>query len=52
MIVVFISAMEMLDGDDGVLRAPTGQPVIRDIVQFVPYRKFKKVGHEVSFSRN
>ncbi|XP_076818509.1 copine-3-like isoform X2 [Clavelina lepadiformis] len=42
------SAMEMLDGDDGVLRAPTGQPVIRDIVQFVPYRKFKKVGHEAS----
>uniref|UniRef100_H2Z3X7 Copine-3 n=1 Tax=Ciona savignyi TaxID=51511 RepID=H2Z3X7_CIOSA len=36
------SAMEMLDGDDGVLRAPSGQPVARDIVQFVPYREYKK----------
>nr|CAB3233441.1 copine-3 [Phallusia mammillata] len=41
-------AMEILDGDDGVLRSPTGQPVARDIVQFVPFRKFKKVGHEAS----
>ena len=35
--------MEMLDGDDGVLKSPRGQPVSRDIVQFVPFRQFKKV---------
>ena len=35
--------MEELDGDDGVLRSSTGQPVARDIVQFVPFRDFKKV---------
>ncbi|XP_053401180.1 copine-3-like isoform X3 [Mercenaria mercenaria] len=35
--------MEMLDGDDGVLKAPNGQPVHRDIVQFVPFRDFKRV---------
>ena len=35
--------MKMLDGDDGVLRAPNGQPVARDIVQFVPFREFKRV---------
>ncbi|RXM31531.1 Copine-3 [Acipenser ruthenus] len=35
------SAMEFLDGDDGTLRSPTGQPAIRDIVQFVPFRKFQ-----------
>ncbi|XP_060567212.1 copine-3-like [Ruditapes philippinarum] len=33
--------MQMLDGDDGVLKAPNGQPVYRDIVQFVPFRDFK-----------
>ena len=37
--------MNMLDGDDGVLKSPSGQPVARDIVQFVPYRDFKKSGH-------
>lgn len=37
------SEMQMLDGDDGVLRAPSGQPVHRDIVQFVPFRDFKRV---------
>ena len=37
------SDMEMLDGEDGVLRAPNGRPVVRDIVQFVPYRQFKTV---------
>ncbi|XP_060567238.1 copine-3-like [Ruditapes philippinarum] len=36
------SDMRMLDGDDGVLRAPNGQPVHRDIVQFVPFRDFQK----------
>ena len=33
----------MLDGDDGVLRSPSGQPAARDIVQFVPYNKFRNV---------
>uniref|UniRef100_A0AAX7TUT0 Copine-3 n=1 Tax=Astatotilapia calliptera TaxID=8154 RepID=A0AAX7TUT0_ASTCA len=33
-------AMELLDGDDGVLRSTTGESVARDIVQFVPYRQF------------
>ncbi|XP_077576243.1 copine-4 [Stigmatopora nigra] len=33
--------MQMLDGDDGVLRSPRGEPVLRDIVQFVPFRNFK-----------
>lgn len=37
------SAMEFLDGDDGMLRAPTGEPAMRDIVQFVPFRKFQNV---------
>lgn len=36
-------AMELLDGDDGVLRSTIGEAVARDIVQFVPYRKFKDV---------
>ncbi|XP_059185178.1 copine-1 isoform X2 [Centropristis striata] len=34
-------AMELLDGDDGVLRSTVGEAVARDIVQFVPYRNFK-----------
>ncbi|XP_067652733.1 copine-3-like isoform X2 [Haliotis asinina] len=34
--------MEELDGDDGLLRAPSGEPVKRDIVQFVPFREFKQ----------
>lgn len=34
--------MRTLDGDDGVLRAPNGEPVKRDIVQFVPFRDFKR----------
>uniref|UniRef100_A0A8B9B7P2 Copine 7 n=1 Tax=Anser brachyrhynchus TaxID=132585 RepID=A0A8B9B7P2_9AVES len=33
--------MQILDGDDGVLRSPRGEPVLRDIVQFVPFREFK-----------
>lgn len=36
--------MQILDGDDGVLRSPKGEPVLRDIVQFVPFRDFKTVG--------
>lgn len=34
-------AMELLDGDDGVLRSTTGEAITRDIVQFVPFRQFK-----------
>ncbi|XP_076469847.1 copine-3-like [Babylonia areolata] len=34
--------MNELDGDSGVLRAPDGRPVRRDIVQFVPFREFKR----------
>uniref|UniRef100_A0A8C4NEL5 Copine 4 n=1 Tax=Eptatretus burgeri TaxID=7764 RepID=A0A8C4NEL5_EPTBU len=33
--------MQILDGDDGVLRSPRGEAVARDIVQFVPFRDFK-----------
>ncbi|XP_066274481.1 copine-3-like isoform X1 [Branchiostoma lanceolatum] len=33
--------MEILDGDDGVLKSPRGEPVLRDIVQFVPFRQFQ-----------
>lgn len=36
------NAMNQLDGDDGVLKAPNGQPVQRDIVQFVPFRDFQR----------
>lgn len=36
-------AMELLDGDDGVLRSTIGESVARDIVQFVPYRQFADV---------
>lgn len=42
-------AMELLDGDDGVLRSTVGEAVARDIVQFVPYRKFKDVRTETGF---
>uniref|UniRef100_A0A3Q0RU85 Copine-3 n=1 Tax=Amphilophus citrinellus TaxID=61819 RepID=A0A3Q0RU85_AMPCI len=34
-------AMELLDGDNGVLKSTAGEAVTRDIVQFVPYRQFK-----------
>ncbi|KAG2458380.1 CPNE3 protein, partial [Polypterus senegalus] len=40
------SAMEFLDGDDGCLRSPTGTPAVRDIVQFVPFRKFQNAPKE------
>lgn len=33
-------AMEILDGDDGLLQSTTGRKSLRDIVQFVPYRRF------------
>ncbi|XP_059147817.1 copine-3-like [Physella acuta] len=35
------SDMEVLDADDGVLRAANGEPAKRDIVQFVPFGDFK-----------
>ena len=37
------TAMNILDGDDGVLKGTHGQPVRRDIVQFVPFREFHRV---------
>ncbi|XP_043921715.1 copine-3 [Protopterus annectens] len=40
------SAMEFLDGDNIVLTSPTGEPAIRDIVQFVPFRKFQNAPKE------
>uniref|UniRef100_G1S0Y8 Copine 7 n=1 Tax=Nomascus leucogenys TaxID=61853 RepID=G1S0Y8_NOMLE len=33
--------MQVLDGDDGVLRSLRGEPALRDIVQFVPFRELK-----------
>ncbi|XP_033613849.1 copine-7 isoform X3 [Fukomys damarensis] len=33
--------MQVLDGDDGILRAPHGETALRDIVQFVPFRELK-----------
>ncbi|XP_061522206.1 LOW QUALITY PROTEIN: copine-3-like [Phycodurus eques] len=38
------SAMEFLDGDDGLLRSAAGEAAMRDIVQFVPFRQFKNAG--------
>ena len=40
------SAMEFLDGDDGMLRSTTGEAAMRDIVQFVPFRQFQRVSRE------
>lgn len=40
------SAMEFLDGDNGSLRAPSGEVAIRDIVQFVPFRQFQNAPKE------
>ncbi|XP_076811044.1 copine-3-like [Clavelina lepadiformis] len=37
------TAMEFLDGDTGALKDKEGRQAIRDIVQFVPFRKFKMV---------
>ncbi|KAK0045850.1 copine-3 [Biomphalaria pfeifferi] len=36
------SDMNELDGDNGVLKSLSGEPVKRDIVQFVPFREFKQ----------
>ncbi|XP_029384500.1 copine-3-like isoform X3 [Echeneis naucrates] len=41
------SAMEFLDGDDGILRAATGETAMRDIVQFVPFRQFQNSPQEL-----
>ncbi|KAL1023355.1 hypothetical protein UPYG_G00039660 [Umbra pygmaea] len=40
------TAMDILDGDDGRLRAPTGEMAARDIVQFVPFRQFQNAPRE------
>uniref|UniRef100_A0A8C5CF13 Copine-3 n=1 Tax=Gadus morhua TaxID=8049 RepID=A0A8C5CF13_GADMO len=40
------SAMEFLDGDDGMLRSTTGEAAMRDIVQFVPFRQFQRAPRE------
>uniref|UniRef100_A0A671TEU1 Copine-3 n=1 Tax=Sinocyclocheilus anshuiensis TaxID=1608454 RepID=A0A671TEU1_9TELE len=39
-------AMEFLDGDSGVLKSLTGEPVARDIVQFVPFKQFTSAPKE------
>uniref|UniRef100_A0A8D3DM07 Copine-3 n=1 Tax=Scophthalmus maximus TaxID=52904 RepID=A0A8D3DM07_SCOMX len=41
------SAMEVLDGDDGILRSATGEAAMRDIVQFVPFRQFQNGPQEM-----
>uniref|UniRef100_A0A0B6ZUY7 Copine C-terminal domain-containing protein n=2 Tax=Arion vulgaris TaxID=1028688 RepID=A0A0B6ZUY7_9EUPU len=33
--------MQILDGDNGSLKAANGEPAKRDIVQFVPFRDFR-----------
>uniref|UniRef100_A0A8C1DYZ5 Copine-3 n=1 Tax=Cyprinus carpio carpio TaxID=630221 RepID=A0A8C1DYZ5_CYPCA len=38
--------MEILDGDDGRLKSIKGEPAVRDIVQFVPFRKFQNAPKE------
>uniref|UniRef100_A0A8D0DC50 Copine-3 n=1 Tax=Sander lucioperca TaxID=283035 RepID=A0A8D0DC50_SANLU len=38
------SAMEFLDGDNGILRSAVGEAALRDIVQFVPFRQFQNAG--------
>ncbi|KAJ8303432.1 hypothetical protein KUTeg_019828 [Tegillarca granosa] len=42
------TAMNFLDGDNGVLRSNKGDMAVRDIVQFVPFREFKTVSDSVS----
>ena len=42
------SAMEFLDGDDGILRSVTGEAAMRDIVQFVPFRQFQNVSYVIN----
>uniref|UniRef100_A0A4W4EE40 Copine-3 n=1 Tax=Electrophorus electricus TaxID=8005 RepID=A0A4W4EE40_ELEEL len=33
-------AMDVLDGDNGILKSPSGEAAVRDIVQFVPFKDF------------
>lgn len=40
---VDFSDMNFLDGDNGILKGVNGRFVLRDIVQFVFFRDFKKV---------
>ena len=42
--------MNILDGDDGVLKSTRGEPVKRDIVQFVPFREFNQVPFLLSYA--
>lgn len=42
------SQMEMLDGDDMPLTDSKGNAIARDIVQFVPYKKFEKNPKQLS----
>ncbi|KAM7370134.1 hypothetical protein PAMP_011414 [Pampus punctatissimus] len=44
------SAMEFLDSDDRLLRAPNGDVASRDIVQFVPFRSFQ--GNSVALAQS
>ena len=39
-------AMEQLDADGGPLRTRSGEAAARDIVQFVPYRRFQNVSRD------
>ncbi|XP_045151180.1 copine-1 isoform X2 [Echinops telfairi] len=39
-------AMEQLDADGGPLRTRSGDAAVRDIVQFVPYRRFQNAPRE------
>ncbi|XP_034561700.1 copine-3-like isoform X2 [Notolabrus celidotus] len=43
-------AMEFLDSDDKLLRAPNGDIASRDIVQFVPFRSFQ--GNSVALAQS
>lgn len=43
-------AMEFLDSDDKLLRAPNGDVASRDIVQFVPFRSFQ--GNSVALAQS
>lgn len=42
--------MEILDGDDALLRDSAGRTALRDIVQFVPFRKYG-TGHFSELAR-
>ncbi|KAK7878021.1 hypothetical protein WMY93_031334 [Mugilogobius chulae] len=44
------SAMEFLDSDDRLLRAPNNEVAARDIVQFVPFRQFQ--GNSVALAQS